>query len=173
MKRAVLLALCVGAVGVASCGKVQAKTPAPMPTLTMPEPPSRLVVPVNLDPPLPPPAADKPAPVTTSRPAGARPSPTPAATPAPTPAPPVPDAPVLQTAVSLGQLETKARDSLEKAKKDLSRVKRDTLGRDAQDQFDSASRFIAQATEAIAAKNFVYAASCADKAATLAGLLVK
>jgi hypothetical protein len=158
MKRvAVVLALCAGA---GACGKVQAKTPAPMPTLTMP---------VNLEPPAVAPPADKPAASTTTRPA--RPT-TPTPTPTPTPAP-VTDAPVLQTSVSLVQLENKARDSLERAKKDLSRVKRDTLGRDAQDQYDSAKRFIDQATDAITARNFVYAASCADKAATLAGLLVK
>jgi hypothetical protein len=52
-------------------------------------------------------------------------------------------------------------------------VRRDALGREAQSQYDNAMRFIRTTQQALAAKNFVYAAYCADKAATLAALLVK
>ena len=80
---------------------------------------------------------------------------------------------MLQTTSSLAELETRARERLDRAEKDLARVTRSALGADARDQYDSAVRFIRMAKDAIAAKNFVYAASCADKAATLAALLVK
>ncbi len=81
--------------------------------------------------------------------------------------------PVLQTATSLAELEARARERLDRAEKDLALVSRGALGPDARDQYDSAARFIRMAKEAITAKNFVYAAYCADKAATLASLLVK
>lgn len=171
MKRlALLVALCAG---VAACGKVQAKTPGPTPSLTIPDPPSRLVFPVSVDRPDPPATTvEKPPPPTTAKPAGARATPTPAATPTPTPSPTVAEPPpVLQTSTNLADLEARARDHLEKARRDLSRLKRETLAPNAQDQFDSASRYISMATDAITAKNFMYAISCADKAATLAALI--
>lgn len=171
----VRLAAVAAMVGVAAagCGRAQAKTPGPAPAvLAMPEPPSRLVIPVSVEPPaplpspMPAPAASPPA-----RPAGPRPTPTP--TPTATPAPEPTPTPVLQTAASLAELEGKVKERLESARKDLARVSRSSLGKDARDQYDSAERFIRMAQDAIAAKNFVLAASCADKAATLASLLVK
>jgi hypothetical protein len=169
MKRvALLLALCAGA---AACGKVQAKTPAPPPALTVPEPPTRVVMPVNVDPP----ATEKPVPATTTRPTAGRPAATPVASPTPTPAPPTTEAtpPVLQTSANLADLENKARERVEKAQKDLGRITRKSLGKDAQDQFDSAERFLRMATDAMKMKNFVYASFCAEKASTLAELLIK
>ena len=62
---------------------------------------------------------------------------------------------MLQTAASLAELEGKAKDRLESARKDLARVSRSSLGKDARDQYDSAERFIRMAQDAIAAKNFV------------------
>jgi hypothetical protein len=164
----------IAMIGIAApgCGRAQAKakTPGPTPALTMPEPPWRLVIPVGVEPPAPTPA-DKPSPTPSPRPSGVRPTPTPAATPSPTPEPT--PTPVLQTTASLAELEARAKERIGRAEKDLARVSRSALGADARDQYDSAARFIRMASDAIAAKNFVYAAYCADKAATLAGLLVK
>src|SRR5262245_42242971 len=155
MKRvAMLLALFAAA---SACGnKTQAKMPGPVPSLTMPDPPGRLVVPVNIEPPAMPTTADRPAPVTSPRPAGTRPTPTPAATPSPSPTPEVAP-PVLQTSVSLAEIEQKARATVDRAQKDLGRLSRQSLGKDAQDQFDSAERYIRMAKDAITVKNFVYA----------------
>ncbi len=161
-------------IAVAGCGRAQAKakTPGPAPALAMPEPPSRLVIPVSVEPPAPPPAATPtPAASPPARPTGARPTPTPTPTATPTPEPT--PTPVLQTAASLAEIESRAKDLIGRATKDLARVSRSALGRDAQDQYDSAQRFIRMAQDAIIAKNVVYAAYCADKAATLASLLVK
>ena len=55
----------------------------------------------------------------------------------------------------------------------MGKVKKDALPRSAREQFDSAERFIKMARSALGVKNFVYAYYCADKAATLAELLVK
>jgi len=168
MALAVALGLCA-----AACGKVQAKTPGPSPTLSMPDPPTRLVLPVSVDPPVPPATTVNPPPATTTRPTTTRPTPTPAATPSPTPLPGTDTPPVLQTSASLSQSEKDARERLDRAKKDIGRVARGALGNDAKDQYDSAQRYIKMAQDAITMKNFVYALFCADKAATLAGLLVK
>lgn len=169
MKRvALLLVLCAAAT---ACGKAQAKTPGPAPALAVPEPPTRVVFPVTVDAPPTPPAADKPAGSTTTRPATNKPAPTP--TPSPTPVPTTEPPPVLQTSASLQELETKAVEKLAQATKDLGRVKRDALPKNAQDQFDSAERYISMARDAMKLKNFVYATFCAEKASTLAGLLIK
>jgi len=173
MKRvALLLALCAGA---AACGKVQAKAPAPPPALTVPEPPTRVVMPVNIDPPVPPPVTEKPAPTAATRPTVGRPTPTPSPTPVATPAPPTTDSTplVLQTSANLADLEKKALERVEKAQKDLQRITRKSLGKDAQDQYDSAERFFRMASDAMKMKNFVYASFCAEKASTLAELLIK
>ena len=162
----------------AGCTRVQAKTPGPI-ALATPDPPSRLVIPISVDPP-PAPAPEKPtgAPAATGRGAGAA-RPTPPTTPPPAgqPTPPTtpPDAgsPVLQSGASLAELESRAKDRLDRAQRDLAKVTRASLGRDARDQYDSAARFIRMAQDAMTVKNFVYAFQCADKAATLAGLLIK
>jgi hypothetical protein len=172
---AVIAMLSVAALG---CGLLHAKAPGPTPALSVPEPPLRLVIPVSIDPPAATPAPTaSPAPATPPRPtpAPARPTPTPTPTTTTTTPPPVDTPPpVLHTAAaSLADLETRARERLGRAEKDLGRVSRNALGPDARDQYDSAARFIRMAKDAIAARILVYAAYCADKAATLAGLLVK
>jgi len=89
--------------------------------------------------------------------------------------PTLPDtpAPILQTAANMPLLESQAKDSLERAQRDLDRVKRDALPSDARDSYDSAARYIRLARQAMIDKNFPYAKTCADKAATIARLLVK
>jgi outer membrane biosynthesis protein TonB len=168
-------AACIGAVllTVSACTKVQAKTPGPAPApapLAVPEPPIRLQIPVDLEPPPPPPATEKPtAPVT---PATRIPRPTPT----PTPTPPATTGettapPVVQTR-DQAQNETRAREQLQNAVTNLARVQ-PPLGRAAQDQYESAQKFVRMTREALSARNYVYAVYCAEKAATLAAMLVK
>ena len=167
--RRIILATCIAATALAltSCAKVEAKTPGPTPvSLKVPEPPLRLNIPVPAEPPPPPPVAtEKPAPPTSP---ASRPRPTP--TPTPPPASQETTPPVIQTG---GQDESRAKDRLAVAVQNIDKVKRESLSREAQDQYDSAQRFIRMTRDALATRNFVYAAYCADKAATLAVLLVK
>ena len=156
----------------AGCTKVQARTPGPAPVveaappLETPAPPSRLKVPVPIDAPATPsPTNDKPG-STANRPKPAIP---PASTTAP-PATPPETTPVVQAPADF---EQRARERLARAKADLGKVQKNSLPPDAQEQFVSANRFVRMAEEAITARHFVYASYCADKAATLASLLVK
>ena len=71
------------------------------------------------------------------------------------------------------EVEQRARERLDRAEKDLRRVNKLALSADAREQYDSADRFIRMAREAMTAKNFPFALSCAEKAATLAALLIK
>ena len=70
-------------------------------------------------------------------------------------------------------VEKNARERLNRAEADLKLVQPRSLPADAREQYDSAERFVRMAHDAIRVKNFVYALYCADKAATLASLLVK
>jgi hypothetical protein len=154
--------------GAAGCRKVEAKVPAAPVAMALetPEPPSRLVIPVSAEPP---PAPDKPAPTSPTRPPTRPPVTGGPPNPPPDPTPP----PVLKTGSSLAELEARATERLDRAQRDIARVSPGSLTPNARDQYDSAMRFIRMAKDAILTKNFVYAAYCADKAATLAGLLVK
>ena len=78
---------------------------------------------------------------------------------------------MLQNAESLAQLEKNARNTLAKATSALKGIRRESLKSDARDQYDSANRWVAQANDAMTAKNFVYALSCAEKAAALLALI--
>lgn len=80
---------------------------------------------------------------------------------------------MLQTSASQLELEARTKERLERANKDLLRVSVGSLGKDAQEQYQSAKRFVRMAQDALIAKNFVAAFYCADKAATLASLLAK
>jgi hypothetical protein len=175
-----------------ACDKAAAKTPGPAPEpLTVPMPPTRLVIPVSIEDPAenaaaaggaggdraggsagrgskPPTSGSGAAGSTTAGGAGGVPPPVPPNPPASDGGPPQ----VLRTAAA-GELETRAKERLDRAVRDLGRVSRGSLGADARDQYDSADRFIRMAKDALASRNFVFALSCADKAATLAALLVK
>lgn len=170
--------LVLGLVPVSGCLKAEAKTPGSQPALTTPDPPARVLIPVPAEALLPPPT-----PTPESAPAGVpphttptptrtttvTPTPTPTATPTPVDTP----RPILQTTANMPLLESQARETLDRAQRDLDRVKRDTLGPDAKDSWDNAARYIRLGRQAILDKNFPYAKTCADKAATIASLLVK
>lgn len=174
--RAALAILLVA--GVSACGKVKANVPQPMPALDMPAPPGRLIVPSTIPAPSPEPVAPAAAqtPVRQNNPPATRPAerstPPPNATPTPEPTPPAPP-PVLLTTPNASDLEQKARNNLTAAQRDLDKVVYKALSPDAKLQFNTAQQYIGQAEDALKIRNYVFAEQLAEKAATLASLLVK
>ena len=65
------------------------------------------------------------------------------------------------------------RDLMARAARDLARVNQAALNADGRTQFDTARRFLQQAQEALNARNIVFAGKLADKAATMAAVLVR
>ncbi len=65
------------------------------------------------------------------------------------------------------------RDLMARAARDLARVNQASLNADGRTQFDTARRFLQQADEALKARNIVFAGKLADKAATMAAVLVR
>jgi len=63
------------------------------------------------------------------------------------------------------------RDLLTRATRDLARVDYRRLSNEGKSQYDQARRFAEQADQALKERNFVFAATLADKAATLASQL--
>jgi hypothetical protein len=177
------------AVSVSACAKARAETVPDGPPLVVPAPPPRVLVP--LDDPLPATAAAPEAPAVPARaparpparrPTGAtadtdpRPEAPPPAPVAATPPPePVPTetrelsaAPTANTAAA----ERNVRDLLARAARDINRVDYARLSVDGRAQYDQSKRFSQQAEEALKVRNFVFAATLADKAATLASELL-
>jgi len=162
--------------------KAQAALPDASP-LMIPQAPSRVVVPPAPDPP---PAAVETAPASTSTttanpPANTsrpnrdpKPQPPPAAPPAATP-PATPAAPTtpLETQGNQTELEQRANGLLSSARATLSKINQQALSADGKAQYDAAQRFISQADAALKVKNVVYAWQLADKANTIATLLLK
>jgi len=169
-----LLILAFGT-GLAACGPVQAKTPAPDPPLETPAPPHRVVVPVTLTIPEADPAPIRPVTAAPTAPPirpPDRPMPPPASPPPAPPADPV-QPPALQTTANPNEVEGRTRTLLVRANSDLARVDMKQLSRDAREQYDQARRFIRLAEDALKDKNVTYAKELAEKAAALAALLVK
>lgn len=175
LPRAALVALLLP--GFAACTKVEARTPAPIPPLDAPDPPSRVIIPVSMDP--------APEPIVVAPPATAAPAPTrthdpvpPAKPPEKPPAtttPPAPDPaqPVLQTTSNTEELAHRAQQRIDAAESDLLRLKQRDLGSDAKSQADLVQQLIKSAREALRQKNYVFAEQVASKAASLASLLIK
>jgi hypothetical protein len=65
------------------------------------------------------------------------------------------------------------RELMTKASRDLARVNASALSADGRAQMEAARRFLQQADEALKARNVVYAGKLADKAATIAAVLVR
>lgn len=178
----VVTLVCVLAVAgsVAGCAKARASEPPAMPTLAPPEAPPRVVAEYEPDPPLP--AAPVPPDTVSPPPRAARPprreapraepveETVPAAPAAPTPATP---ALTLQTPAASAQAEQSVRGLLAKAARDLGRVDYQMLDNDGKAQYDTARRFMQQADEALKARNVRFAGTLADKAATMAAVLVR
>ncbi len=169
------------------CAKAQAKTAPDGPPLSIPDPPARVLMPaeeplpvVAVLPEAPPPTVPRvPVRPPVRRPnAGntaepeARPEPAPPA--AAAVPPPAPQPPTLRAAPSAADAaaERGVRDTLTRAGRDLSRVDYGRLSADGRVQYEQSKRFTEQAEQALRDRNFPFAGTLADKAATLAAELL-
>ena len=87
--------------------------------------------------------------------------------------PPSPSLTLTPTPGSEAQTVTAIRDLIGRATRDLSRVNSSSLNNDGRAQYDTARRFIQQAEDALRSRNIVFAGKLADKAATMAAVLVR
>jgi hypothetical protein len=149
------------------------------PPLAMPEPPPRVILLVE-DIPAPPPPAPAPEPTVaakppvTTKPPAVRTEP-PAVAAQPAPPPPVPAEPPREvrsvSSTAAAAEERKVRDVMARAGRDLMRVDYQKLSGEGKLQYDQSKRFSVEAEQAIKEKNYVYAMTLAEKAATLAAEL--
>lgn len=168
------------ALGAGGCAKAKAASVPEGPPLAVPAPPARVLAPVAAAPVLAPVATPVPempvvvvAPPPPARPP-ARPAPRPEAPPAAV-AQPGPDPPrELRAAPSAADAaaERDVRETLARAASDLGRVDYGRLQADGRAQYEQSKRFTQQAEQALRDRNFVFAATLADKAATLAAELL-
>lgn len=166
------------AAGGAACAKARAETIVlEGPPLQVPPPPSRVLVPVEDLVSTPLVAEPEPAPVavtprTPTRPtAEAKPQPAPA--PVVAAPPPVAEPRDLRTASPTNaDSERSVREVLARAARDIVRVEYSRLSADGRAQYDQSKRFSAQAEQALKERNLIFAATLADKAATLAAELL-
>jgi hypothetical protein len=176
-----LVVTLIGAAG-ASCAKARPHTEPVIPELVPPLPPPRIVERIPSDP-VP---TIEPSPVESalaSLPARPTPKPEPPKPepPKPEPARPEPEKPVsaappltLKPAPGVAaQTLASIRSLLESAQRNLQRVNYAALDADGRAQFDTARGFMLQADEAIKANNLAFAGKLADKAATMAAVLVR
>lgn len=171
----------VGAVLAGGCVKPKPQVEPEMPVLEPPPPPPRVIVSYEPEP-EPEPAAE-PEPVETpetqrprpSRPARSDPAsrPEPAPPPAARPATPPPSLTLKPSSGSEAKTEASIRDLLSRASRDLGRANYGALDPDGRTQYDTAKRFLEQAEEALKTRNYVFAGKLADKAATMAAVLVR
>ena len=176
----VLCALMTGA-----CASARAASVPNGPPLQVPEPPPRVLAPVEEATVATPAPADA-APVATSAPAPrpvaprtsapvtAEPRP-PAAAAAPPPAPAPTETRDLRATPSGANAATEraARDLLARAARDLGRTDYRRLSAEGRETYDQSRRFSQQAQQALKERNVAFAMTLADKAATLAAELVK
>jgi hypothetical protein len=184
--RLLVIVLLLG-VATAGCAKVHAKTEPEMPLLTPPPPPPRIIEAYDAEvPPPPPPEANDTAPDSApARPPAKPPAPrvdatakpeVPRTEPEPEPERPATPPPALTLKPAPGTestTEASIRAMLSRASRDLTRVNRTSLNPDGKAQYDTASRFMQQAEAAMRAGNLVFAGKLADKAATMASVLVR
>ena len=182
MRRSSLVTLVLLTASLTACAaKAQVRTEAELPSLEPPPPPPRVVAIYTPEPEPAPatPAVEPAAPVRPpARPARPEQKPEPAATTPeqPVEAPRASPAPALTLTPSPGsesQTLTAIRGLLGQAARDLSRVNAASLNSDGRAQYDQARRFIQQAEEALKTRNIVFAGKLADKAATMAAVLVR
>jgi len=175
MATLVLLTATLGA----CAAKAEVRTEVELPLLDPPPPPPRVVTdyskdaaPVSVAPVVEPPTPARP-PVRPSRPEN---RPEPANNPEPVAEVAKPLPPSLTLSLSPGteaQTAGAIRELMARASRDLARVNPATLNADGRGQADAARRFLQQAEDALKARNIVYAGKLADKAATIAAVLVR
>jgi hypothetical protein len=160
--------------------KAQVRTEVELPLLEPPPPPPRLVADYAEPQPLPvTPTVEAVAPAKPpARPARTEQRPEPTALPAEpveAAARPSPAASLTLTPTpgSEAQTVTAIRDMMNRAARDLSRVNASALNADGRSQFETARRFLQQAEESLTNRNIVFAGRLADKAATMAAILVR
>jgi hypothetical protein len=111
-----------------------------------------------------------------ARPPAPRPEP-PKVEPARTePAPPAAAPPALTLKPAPGvetKTETSIRELMTRASRDLQRVNYAALDADGRAQYDTARRFMQQAEDAMKGGNLAFAGKLADKAATMASVLIR
>ena len=166
------------AAGGAACAKARAETIVlEGPPLQVPEPPSRVLVPVEELVSTPvvsgarTGAGRRDSAHSASSDAEAKPQPAPP----PVVAPPLPVAEPrdLRTASPTNtDSERSVREVLARAARDIVRVEYSRLSADGRAQYDQSKRFSAQAEQALKERNLIFAATLADKAATLAAELL-
>jgi hypothetical protein len=180
------------AVALSGCATARAHTAPDLPPLAVPSPPERALPPLEGGPiEAAVPAAPQPPP---ARPA-ARPRSEPrngdtlaradAAAVDPAPAEVAPDAsrpPEEPAAAPTLRLmpggespasEERVRQQISRAQQDLTHVDYKALNADAREQYDTAKRFVAVAEQAIKDRNLIFAQTLADKAATIAAVLLR
>jgi len=173
----VVLGLAVLATG---CAKARAETVPDGPPLTVPEPPTRVFVPLTEQPLAAEPAvAETPtvgAPSVATSPPEQRPAPRRAETPAPAPEPaaPAPEQTRELRAASTpadAEAERAIRATLNAARRDLDRINQASLSRSGLEQFNQAVDNVALADKALTERNYPYAKTLADKSAEVATAL--
>jgi len=180
------LSIGLGALTAAGCASAQAKTAAAGPPLEVPAPPPRVLAPVEEPAAASTPAPEAPAPAPAAAAAPRTPPRPPARrtetdrpeTPAPAasagPTAPEPPRELRPTTAADAAAERQTRDALARAATALSRVDYGRLNADARAQYDQSKRFMEQAQQAMRDRNFMFASTLADKAATLAeGLQIR
>lgn len=150
--------------------------PGPV-ALEAPAPPPRVIVPPEPEIPEPPAPAPEPeavAPKTPRRPPAAGLAKIEPKVESPRAAPPATPPATLQQALpdSPADIVRKVREQLGQAQSDLRRVDYRALDADGKSQYDTATRFVEQAEQALREKNLVFAGKVAEKAAVLAASLV-
>lgn len=182
--RNALAALCLVSLAVTggACAKARAATVPDGPPLQMPEPPQRVLAPVEeplvattpAPEPEPPTAAATPPRATPPRPAPEpKPQPAPPAAAAPPPRAPAETRELRPASPATAATERSVREMLVRAARDLGRVNYGRLSADGRAQYEQSKRFSTQAEEALGERNLVFAATLADKAATLAAELLQ
>ncbi len=176
--RALALVLLTATLG-GCAAKAQVRTEVEVPLLSPPPPPPRVVVAYAEPEPLPAEPAVEPVVPAKPPPRPPRPEQRPEPTaqqPEPVDAATRPVPPSLTLTPSPGteaQTVTAIRDLMGRAARDLSRVNANALNNDGRSQFETARRFLVQAEEALKVRNIVFAGRLADKAATMAAILVR
>jgi len=175
------------ALALSGCAKARAASvPPDGPPLQVPAPPARVLVPAEEPEPIASvPAPEIPAtaaPARPTRPATeARPPAPPAAAAAPPPAPatgpPAVSAPAPRdlrapSPADNAPTERSVRDVLARAARDINQVDYNRLSPEGKSQYEQSKRFSIQAEQALRERNLIFAATLADKAATLAAELL-
>ena len=171
--------ICLSALSAGACAKASAASVPNGPPLQVPEPPPRVLAPVEETIVATPAPAEGSAPAApaaprTSAPRTQEPRP-PAAAVAPPPAPAPTETRDLRAAPSASNAATErtVRDLLARAARDLGRTDYRRLSAEGRETYDQSRRFSQQAQQALKERNVAFAMTLADKAATLAAELVK